>query len=212
LARSGVDPLTAAQMQAEVLTAAGRLLVVGPERDALRMTGELNELLARAMGAAGAIDAAVQKAAQAREADASTALARLRAAQPPAAAGAAETASTAPANAAEARTRLIAALLHVFTNGVADDRIERAATVLSDAQFTANEKLTKIDALMPFPATASAQQLGDLLAVKKQAVLKTDWWIQNRKGKKEEAIGRRREVHRQRAKRVEPPGQADDGE
>jgi hypothetical protein len=82
--------------------------------------------------------------------------------------------------------------------------------LLSDARLTANEKLTKIDALIPFPATASAEQLGEMLGVTKQAVLKTDWWIQNRKGEKDSEVGRRRDGHRKRAKSYEAPGQDDD--
>jgi hypothetical protein len=110
----------------------------------------------------------------------------------------------------EDHAKRITALLRVFTNGLADERIERAAEVLADAQLTANQKLTEIDALMPFPPTASAEQLAGMLGVTKQAVLKTDWWIQNRKGKKEEEIDRRREAHGERAKRYERPGPPDD--
>jgi hypothetical protein len=92
------------------------------------------------------------------------------------------------------------ALLKVFTNGIADDRIKEASRLLTDDALTANEKLTKIDALIRFPATASAEQLGGLLSVTKQAVLKTDWWVQNRKGEKDNEIGRRRAGHQKRAK------------
>jgi hypothetical protein len=102
------------------------------------------------------------------------------------------------------------ALMRVFTNGIADERIEKATRLLADNQLTVNEKLTKIDALIPFPATASAEQLGEMLGVTKQAVLKTDWWIQNRRGEKESEVGRRREGHRKRAKTYEAPGQDDD--
>jgi hypothetical protein len=100
-------------------------------------------------------------------------------------------------------------LMRVFTNGITDDRIKKAARLLSDAKLTANEKLTEIDALIRFPATASAEQLGEMLGVTKQAVLKTDWWMQNRKGEKESEVGRRREGHRKRAKSYESPGQND---
>jgi hypothetical protein len=110
----------------------------------------------------------------------------------------------------EAHAKRITELLRVYTKGVSDDRIKRAAEVLADAQLTANEKLTKIDALMRFPATASAQQLGEMLGVKKQAVLKTEWWDRHRKGKREEGIARRQDAHRQRAKGFEPPNSADD--
>jgi hypothetical protein len=47
--------------------------------------------------------------------------------------------------------------------------------------------------------------------VTKQAVLKTDWWIQNRKGEKETEVGRRREGHRKRASSYEASSQDDDG-
>ena len=104
------------------------------------------------------------------------------------------------------------ALMRVFTNGIADDRIEKATRLLADDKLTVNEKLTKIDALIPFPATASAEQLGEMLGVTKQAVLKTDWWIQNRKGEKESEVGRRRDGHRKRAKSYEAPSQDGDEE
>jgi hypothetical protein len=104
------------------------------------------------------------------------------------------------------------ALLRVFTNGVADERFVKAARLLADSQLTANEKLTQIDDLIRFPATASAEQLGDMLRVSKQAVLKTEWWKQNRKGEKENEIGRRREGHRRRARGHEPPGAGDEDE
>jgi hypothetical protein len=102
------------------------------------------------------------------------------------------------------------ALMRVFTNGIADDRIEKATRLLADDKLTVNEKLTKIDALIPFPATASAEQLGEMLGVTKQAVLKTDWWMQNRKGEKENEVGRRREGYRKRAKSYEATGQDDE--
>jgi hypothetical protein len=104
------------------------------------------------------------------------------------------------------------ALMRVFTNGVADDRIKKAARLLVDSQQSTNNKLSKIDALIPFPATASAEQLGKLLGVSKQAVLKTEWWVQNRKGEKQDEVGRRREGHRQRARRHDVSGtDGDDG-
>jgi hypothetical protein len=103
-------------------------------------------------------------------------------------------------------------LLRVFTNGLADDRIERASRVLSDDELTANEKLTRIDGLIPFPPTASAEQLGEMLGVSKQAVLKTEWWIQKRKGEKNNEIGRRRAGHNRRAKDYESPDPKTDEE
>jgi hypothetical protein len=66
--------------------------------------------------------------------------------------------------------------------------------------------------LIAIPPTASAEQLGEMLGVTKQAVLKTPWWIQNRKGEKETEVGRRREWHRKRAKSYEAPGLGNDDE
>jgi hypothetical protein len=102
------------------------------------------------------------------------------------------------------------ALLRVFTHGLADDRIRKASPLVTDDALTANEKLTKIDALIPFPPTASAEQLGELLGVTKQAIMKTAWWKEHRKGEKESEIGRRRAGHEQRAKEYEEPTPQDD--
>jgi hypothetical protein len=103
-----------------------------------------------------------------------------------------------------------AALLRVFTNGIADERLQRAAQILTDDALTVNEKLSKIDALIPFPPTASAEQLAQMLHVTKQSVLKSSWWIQNRKGERESEIGRRREWHRRRAEGYEAPARDDE--
>ena len=75
---------------------------------------------------------------------------------------------------------------------------------MSSLGLPANDKLTLIDELLPLPATASAEQLGALRGVSKQSVLKSDWWKQHRKGEKASEVGRRREVHRQRAKHLDP--------
>jgi hypothetical protein len=98
----------------------------------------------------------------------------------------------------------------VFTNGISDERIEKASRVLTDNGLTANAKLTKIDGLIRFPPTASAEQLGEMMGVSKQAVLKADWWVKNRKGEKDNEIGRRRAGHQRRAKKHEKPGTKDD--
>lgn len=95
-------------------------------------------------------------------------------------------------------------LLRVFTNGVMDEKIDRAASVLQDTTLTADEKLTKIDGMIPFPPTVSAATLGRLVGVTKQAVMKEAWWTNNRKGEKENAIGRRRAKHCERSEQQEP--------
>lgn len=103
-------------------------------------------------------------------------------------------------------------LLSVFTNGIADERMERAQAILLNENLSTDEKLTGIDTEMPLPPTASAEQLGKMLGVSKQAVLKTDWWKRNRKGEKASLIGRRTAVRDERAKSAEPerPPKSDD--
>ena len=81
---------------------------------------------------------------------------------------------------------------------------------MADETLTVNDKLSKIDAQLPIPPMASAQQLGDLLGVTKQAIMKSDWWVKNRKGEKENEIGRRRVGHRKRAEGYDPDGRDDD--
>lgn len=112
--------------------------------------------------------------------------------------------------AAEVQSDAYVRLLRVFTNGVSDDRFEKARQILADVRRSSNDKLAKIDALIPFPATASAPKLAEMLGVSKTAVLNTDWWRQNRKGEKENMVGRRRECHRERANRYEAPSRNDD--
>jgi hypothetical protein len=111
-----------------------------------------------------------------------------------------------PLPAGTPESNALLALMRVYANGIADDRIKKAIPLLADDRLTVNEKLTKIDALMPFPATASAEQLGEMLGVTKQAVLKTEWWKQHRQGEKESEVGRRRDRHRKRAETYEAPG------
>jgi hypothetical protein len=103
-------------------------------------------------------------------------------------------------------------LLRVYANGVVEDRISQAAALLGDDKLTVNDKLVKIDALIPIPPTASAERLGELLGVSKQAVLKTDWWIQKRRGEKQDEIGRRRAGYQERARGYEAPGLDEDDE
>jgi hypothetical protein len=103
-------------------------------------------------------------------------------------------------------------LLSVYTDGLSDDRIRQAGKVLEDTKMSTNEKLAEIDRLMPFPPTASASQLGQFLGVSKTAVLKTAWWVQNRKGERANEIGRRRSGHLQRKSRQEFAGQGDEDE
>jgi hypothetical protein len=113
------------------------------------------------------------------------------------------------------------ALLRVFTNGIVDERIQQAAQILADDTLTANEKLTRIDEQLHFPPTASAEQLGAMLGVTKQAVMKTEWWRKNRRGETQEEIDRRFDEHekrrgtpidRRRVNRKEASSEDDDDE
>ena len=99
----------------------------------------------------------------------------------------------------------VLALLRVFTNGVADERFQRAAQILADDTLTANDKLTRIDELIRFPPTASAEQLGEMLGVSKQAILKTAWWCKNRQGMTDVEIERRRSRMKERGQKFERP-------
>jgi hypothetical protein len=103
----------------------------------------------------------------------------------------------------------IQALLRVFTNGVADERIRQAARILVDDTLTANDKLTRIDELIHFPPTASAEQLGAMLGVTKQAVMKTAWWAERRNGEGAAKVEQRRAIHRGRAAQLEHPDNDD---
>ena len=100
--------------------------------------------------------------------------------------------------------KAVHSLLRIFTNGHVDGALEAARSVINDGRFTANEKLFKIARLIPIPPTASGEALGEMLGVSKQAVFKTEWWTQHRKGEKADEVGRRHEVHRERAKNFQP--------
>lgn len=107
-------------------------------------------------------------------------------------------------------------LLSVYTNGLADERFGKAANVLDDDKLTLDEKLWKINDLMPMPPTVSAAMLGKLFTSKKKpngvsktAIQNTKWYRVTRKGEKDNEIGRRHEQHRERAQQFERDGQRD---
>lgn len=104
----------------------------------------------------------------------------------------------------QAENSNLLSILRLFTNGVSDERFNDAALILKSKR-SANVKLNELAALICIPPTASAEKLGEMLNVTKQAVWKTDWWIQNRKGEKESEIGRRQSKHKNRAENYEPP-------
>ena len=98
-------------------------------------------------------------------------------------------------------------LLRLFTDGVSDERFHKMAQLVNDDRLTVSEKLTKMDELVPIPPTASAEQLAAMLGVSRQAVMKTGWWVRNRRGEKASEIARRRERHRRRAEGRETEGE-----
>jgi hypothetical protein len=98
------------------------------------------------------------------------------------------------------------ALLRVFTDGVSDERIQKATQILTDAKLTVDEMLTRIDNEIHFPVTASANDLAQMLGgVSKTVVIRSSWWQNNRAGKKAEEIDRRRQKHQDRAGEYENP-------
>jgi hypothetical protein len=97
----------------------------------------------------------------------------------------------------------IIAVMNLYTDGIADVRIRDVDRLRRNDNLNVNEKLTEINALIPIPPTASAEMLGKFLRVTKQAVLKTDWWDQNRKDEKAVEISRRRARHQRRAREYE---------
>jgi hypothetical protein len=101
--------------------------------------------------------------------------------------------------------RAALALLRVYVNNIADERFQQAARIAADDKLTVNEKLTRIDELIPFPPTASAEQLGAALGVTKQAVMKTEWWDKNRRGMADETVELRRDRLKDRGRRYERP-------
>ena len=107
-------------------------------------------------------------------------------------------------------TSRVVALLRVFTNGIVDERIRQAAQVLADDTLSANDKLTRIDDRLHFPPTASAEQLGAMLGVTKQAVMKTAWWCKKRRGMTDEEIERRQSRMTERGRKYESPRSEED--
>ncbi len=102
-------------------------------------------------------------------------------------------------------------LLNIYTNGLADERLEKASIVLN-SDLTVDEKLWKIDELMPIPPTVSGEKLGNAFGVSKAAIQKTSWYKQKRKGRQDEEIAQRGDRLRQRGKTYERDRQAGDDE
>jgi hypothetical protein len=94
-------------------------------------------------------------------------------------------------------------LVSLYTGGIADTKIVQVENIQTNDNLTVNEKLWKMDKIMPIPAKASAKQLGTMLKVSKTAIQKTEWWMQNRKGKKSEEIESRKKSHKERSNTIE---------
>lgn len=102
-------------------------------------------------------------------------------------------------------------VLSIYTSGVMDEKANQAAVILNDTALTVSEKLARIDKLIPIPPTNSAAMLGKALGVERQAVIKTKWWTQNRRGEQTNLTGRRQAVHDKRIKQ-NPYKKANDDE
>ena len=101
-------------------------------------------------------------------------------------------------------------LFNIFTNGLADERLDRMRDVLNDDKLSVDDKLWKIDALIPIPPTVSAAKLGKAMGVSKTAIQKTTWYIKKRKGQKNSEIEGRQDLHRQRGQQYEFNRKEDD--
>lgn len=70
----------------------------------------------------------------------------------------------------------------IFSDGVSSPKLRQVADIIK-GRLSINDKLFKIDAIIPIPANRSAPQLGKQLQVSPQAVKKTQWWKTHRQGK-----------------------------
>jgi hypothetical protein len=105
----------------------------------------------------------------------------------------------------------VMAVVQLYVGGAAsEERIQAVAALVNNPDLTVNEKLTQIDQQLPIPATASAEKLGELLKVTKQAVMKCEWWQENRRGTRQDDESRRLARHEKRKKELEPPGRDED--
>jgi hypothetical protein len=95
-------------------------------------------------------------------------------------------------------------LLLIYTSGAAMEQFDDLEGILSDGNTTADEKLREINRRLPIPPSTSAQQLAHALGVTKTAVLKTEWWHQNRRGERQSTSGRREEMLKERGRRWDP--------
>jgi len=101
------------------------------------------------------------------------------------------------------------ALLRIYTNGLSDDRFAAARQVINSEQLSVNDKLCKLDKLLPIPSTTSAAVLAKAFGVSKHAVIKTAWWAEHRNGEGAAKVEQRRAIHHDRAGQLEHPDEDD---
>jgi hypothetical protein len=96
--------------------------------------------------------------------------------------------------------RIFFMLASIYSGGVTDVRLRDVCKLAMDPSLTVEQKLAKIDGLLPFPSTTKAAKLGELLGVSKQAILKTQWW-RGRRAEADEAAHDAESRLRERGKR-----------
>jgi hypothetical protein len=84
---------------------------------------------------------------------------------------------------------LFGKLLSAFTKNASTSKFEQMADVIKGTG-TISEKTTKLNELMPL-GTISSCRIASLLGCSKQAVLKTDYWVKNRKDENEKKVAAR---------------------
>jgi hypothetical protein len=97
------------------------------------------------------------------------------------------------------------ALLRIYTNGLSDDRFAAARQVIKDERLSVNDKLCKLNELLPIPSTTSAAVLAKAFGVSKHAVIKTAWWAEHRSGEGAAKVEQRRAIHHDRAAQLDRP-------
>jgi len=98
-----------------------------------------------------------------------------------------------------------AAVLSLYSKEISDERFRQAIGVLADEQATVNERLERLDSLIPIPPSASASRIAKALRTSKAAVIQSCWWQKHRKNNDDEEFESRRERLLRNARRREYP-------
>lgn len=85
-------------------------------------------------------------------------------------------------------------LLSTYLNQLVDERFVKACEIVESDSLKPDQKLWKLDALMPIPPTVSAQKLGNLLGCSKPNIQKTSWYKEHRKSEPDNQIARREQT------------------